>query len=254
MLRKVAAAGALTAALILPVAGCQKGSGPSAGASPSASPSAKAGDVLAAAIAKAQASSFEFTVGDSTDMSAGVWDAGTKMTRLSQGGGGNLVIVSGGTELWVTGLPGMPADQTAHVDLTKLNTGSDLALFANPLAALDFLTTASNIEQTGPTAFKGVLDLTKLQNSASTTTRMAVGFLGKNTKGDLTAVPFTATIDDQGRFSSFSTTFAPVNPDDNGEYQLKITSYATTKTVTKPTGPAVVELPQRLYDLLNSIK
>jgi hypothetical protein len=254
MPRKVAVAVALTAALILPIAGCQKGSGTGATASPSPSPSAKPAEILAASIAKIEKASFEFSVGDETEMSSGVWDAGTKMAKISQAGGGNLSVVSAGTDLWVTGFPGMPADQTAHVDLTRLSTGSDIVLLANPLAAFDFLTTASNVERTGPTAFKGTLDLTRLKSADNVGTQKAVDFLAKQTKGGVAAVPFTATIDDQGRFSSFRATFDPATEYDFSDYQLKITSYTTTKTVTKPSGPTVVELPQRLYDLLNSVK
>ena len=67
------------------------------------------------------------------------------------------------------------------------------------------------------------------------------------------AVPFTATVDDQGRLSALkidlSTVDAALSP-----VQTTYSDYGTTVTVTRPDPAQTTEAPDSVYQLFNSTK
>jgi hypothetical protein len=256
MIRKFAAGIALAAAVALPLAGCghsadTSGAGvekPTASPSPSTNPS----EVLSAAVAKSEAAgSYTFVVGDESTKSNGTYDAASKGMYLDATGDSSTQLWYFGTDIYVAGdFPGVPKGKTIHVDLKKITPGGEFSAVADPLGGLHFLTVAAAVQQPTETTFSGTFDLSKLDANGSPGTKLFVSALTKRIKGGVTAIPFTASTDDQGRVSSFKTTFPGA---DNGKdlvYELTIAGYGSAKPVTKPKG--AVEASAALYKALNA--
>jgi hypothetical protein len=257
MLRKLAAGIALAAAITLPLAGCGKSTGGSSAKasespSPTPSPSPKPAEALAAAVDKTQAAgNFTFTVANGTDKSTGVYDASTKAIFLDANGDGTIKVWYFGTDIYLAGFPGTPAGKTVHVDLKKITADGSFSAVADPVAGLRLLATAATVEQPSPGTFKGTIDLTKLDANAAPGTKLFVAALTKHVKGGVTAIPFTATVNDQGRVTSFKATFPGADDGKDLDYTLTLADFGTTKTVTKPTAN-VVEASTSFYKILNS--
>ena len=250
MLRKLAAGVLLAAALTLPLAGCRSaGTTATGGASPAASRSPKPTEILTAVIAKSQGTSFALSLGDKNDSLKGSYDAANKAVRLDTGGFDFVCI---GSALYVSGFPGTDSGKYLRVDPAKLTADSTFAVLADPLAGLRFVVAAGSVDQPTSGHFTGTSDLTKVSAGAPAGTKLVVDFLTKQTRGGVTALPFTATVDDQGRLTQFSTTFPAADDGKDIDYVLTLSDFGTKATVTAPDPAKVEDAPPSFYQKVNT--
>jgi hypothetical protein len=237
-------------AVALSLGGCGAHQAPAARAEPT--PTTTPAQVLASAATRTRAASFNFTIVDDAELTHGVYDATTKALSLTASGDETTTFVVMGTEVYMSGLGGNAVGKLVHVDLTRLSPSSALLPAADALGALAWVGTAGGVEQSNR-SFRGTVDLTKIDASAPAVTRLAVGSLAGHTRGGVGSLPFTATVDDQGRLTTFKTVFpgAGTGGKDLG-YDLVLFNLGTTQTVTRPGGPNVVEASAELYQALGS--
>jgi hypothetical protein len=254
MMRKFAAGIVLAAALALPLAGCRSGSTATGGATASQKPAGepKPADVLAAAITKAQGSSFTLTIGDASDQTNGLYDASSKAVRLKEEGEDGFEVITIDNSVYLAGFPGTDAGKYVRLDPGKLSDNSPFVLLADPLALLRMPITASSVQRSGTGSFQGTLDLTKLGASASAPTKLVVGYFTKHTKGDVTALKFTATVDGEGRLTTLKATFPGADIGKDEEFQLTLANFGTGQKVTRPAAGSVVEATDDFYQKFNT--
>lgn len=148
-------------------------------------------------------------------------------------------------------LPGMQllAGKTwMHVDRSKL-TAQDLSLKADEVDLLGIkamLTSAQSVQSTGGGKYTGTLDLAKGAD-APMTDEDVVKALGDKAA----AVPFTATVDAEGRLSELLIDVPAAGENKAHQLKLAVRDYGTATMPAKPTGNAVVEAPANMYEMLN---
>jgi len=152
-------------------------------------------------------------------------------------------IISVNNEVWVkmSGVPGLP-DKWMHVAPDKIKAGSSLDISKDSSAKLE--TAIVTVERDGATGFKGTLDMSK----AGTASEDMIKQLGEKAK----AVPFTATVDAQGRLTSIIMDIAAVAPG-VGKLTTTYSGFGDTVTVTPPAASDVVEMPAQFLDAMNKV-
>ncbi|GAA1419043.1 hypothetical protein GCM10009662_73270 [Catellatospora coxensis] len=250
----VAAVGLIALAAL--ATGCKSTAQPGAGASASTS-AAAAAPAQQAAAADAQAAAAgklkETTAKMSVTMSAGV--AGMTVTGQLDGPGRKsasvmdvmgmkMEFVSIADEVWLkaAAVPGMPKGWM-HIDTAKLGPQSSLRKsLEDPSYSSKMLATATQVQWDGTGKVKGVLDLSQGPSANAA----MVAKLGDKVK----AVPFTATIDDQGRLTSMTVATAELSPTAGvGDMKIAYSDFGAPVTVEKPTGE-IVEAPAAVLALL----
>ncbi|WP_144125751.1 hypothetical protein [Catellatospora sichuanensis] len=243
----VAAVGLIALATL--ATGCKSTGQPGASTSASTSASASApaqtaaaAEALAAAAGKLKQTTAKMTM----TMSAGV--AGANVTgRLDGPGrktastmdvmGMKMEFVQIADEVWLKAadVPGMPKGWM-HIDVTKLGPQSSLRKsLEDPSYSSKMLATATQVQWDGTGKVKGVLDLSQ---APSVNSSMAAT-LGEKVK----AVPFTATIDDQGRLTSVTVALGELAPTAGlGDMKIGYSDFGAPVTIDKPTGE-IVEAP-----------
>jgi hypothetical protein len=221
--------------------------GGSGGSSPTSSPAPKPADLLAAAVQKTAGTNFKFTLGDASDHAEGVYDAASKGVSFNQTVDGEkmqLVII--GTDMYLSGMADLKG-KIWHLDAKKLTAKSSFAIFADPLAALAFLSAAGSVTaDTADGTLRGTFDPSKIAATSPSTTKV-VDFLVDKRAGKTDPLPFTATVDKEGRLASFKMLFPGIGENDkDGAYELILSEYGTSATVTKPTKD-VIEAPSVIY-------
>ncbi|HZN75496.1 MAG TPA: hypothetical protein VFC00_28010 [Micromonosporaceae bacterium] len=153
-----------------------------------------------------------------------------------------------GADMWLKtdGIPVVP-DKWLHLDTARLPDDSPLGVRPgrlDPVNSEKLFDAATKIENVGRGQFKGTVDLTKLSSSAIVD-RATVETLGDRAK----AVPFEATIDDQGRLTNFKMDLGTV---DNVPMKVNVTysDFGTSVSPTKPAASDVMEAPEAVYNLL----
>jgi hypothetical protein len=128
-------------------------------------------------------------------------------------------------------------------------------------AAKDFDIDLSDADVTGITDIIGAV--TTAQGDAHAMTGTIDGSKVTGDEGLLSAddiedagaaaasVPFTATLDDQGRLASFELDMPKSGDTPAGKWALQISGYGQQKAQQKPTGN-VQEMPEQVYSSLNS--
>ncbi|GAA2401422.1 hypothetical protein Cme02nite_58510 [Catellatospora methionotrophica] len=253
----VAAVGLIALAAL--ATGCSKAAdkpGATASASTSAAASAPAQGAAAASDAlTAAADKLKGTTAKMTMSMGGAAGAAMKITGQLDGPGKKsatsmdvmtlkMEVIQLGDQVYMkaAGVPGMPAGWM-HIDVAKLGAQSTLRKsIEDPSYTAKMLTTAAQVQWDGTGKVKGVLDLTQ---SPSMNPAM-VGTLGDQIK----AVPFTATIDDQGRLSTMTVALGAVAPAAGvGDMTIAYSDFGAPVTIEKPAGE-IVEAPAALLATL----
>ncbi|WP_117215933.1 hypothetical protein [Allorhizocola rhizosphaerae] len=150
-------------------------------------------------------------------------------------------ILANNGEVWVkmTGVPGAP-DKWMHVAADKVAKGSSLDLTKDQSTRLE--ASIVTVERDGASGFKGTLDLTKM----GTVSEDLVKQLGDKAK----ALPFTATVDSQGRLSTMEIDLNGAMAG-LGKMTTKYSAYGEPVNVTPPAASEVVEMPEQFLAALN---
>ncbi|MFF5174412.1 hypothetical protein ACFY3U_17475 [Micromonospora sp. NPDC000089] len=137
-----------------------------------------------------------------------------------------------------------------HLDRAKLKNGGELDFDftdVDPAGSDKLLRTATEIRQTGPGAYAGTLDVTKLTDSdvldADDVKKMGA---------KASVVPFTATVDDQGRLSQIAVDVPTAGDVKAYTMVVKYADYGAATPVQQPPAAKVVEASDQVYQMFNS--
>jgi hypothetical protein len=100
-------------------------------------------------------------------------------------------------------------------------------------------------EQTGEGAYKGTVDLTKAKDAGMVDTEV-IGKLGAKAK----AVPFTATLDDQGRLTKLVINVPAAGDVKAHKLEATYADYGGASAAKKPSG--AIEASSMVYEIINS--
>jgi hypothetical protein len=254
----------------LAVAGCTGSStpnstssaGPSGAAASSAAP-ASPRDALLNALAPMTKTSYKYTLSSGGLTGQGANDPANKKATLAltgtatngqQGGSITVNALAIGTDLWLkldfgsaNSTLKISTDKWFHIDATKLGANPTLPVDPNGGAnTAALLKNAVDVKQTDGTHYSGTVDLT----GGSTSTPLGqpdIDRLGQKAK----AVPFTATLDSQGRLTEVKLDFPAVDPQIPAVTST-YSDYGTTVTANRPDPAQVQEAPDSLYQIFKT--
>jgi hypothetical protein len=229
------------------LAGCGAKLGTTAAASASPSPTMAPKDALLAAAKPLATSSYQFTVKSGQNNGSGAVDvlnaaAKATATFVENGAPVKLDLIRIKTDIWVkadlgamNALAGIDPTKYEHIDITKL-TSSNLPfdLKGDPVDAAGLLAAVVDVKTTDGKTYTGTLDLTK-----------ATGVLAPDSQtlqkaaGKASAVPFTATVDDQGRLTDVKVDGGSIDP--TMATEVSFTGFETAANVSAPDKAGVVE-------------
>jgi hypothetical protein len=140
-------------------------------------------------------------------------------------------------------------DTWFHVDTTKLKKGGDFDL---DVTKPDILYVGAMVdavtEVTGDAhTVTGKLDATKIGSGDAFLDTDSVKRMGVAAS----ALPFTATLDDQGRLTKLEIDAPKTDDEAAGKWTITVTGYGEQKALTKPSGP-VKETSKAQLELFNS--
>ncbi|MGE5829445.1 MAG: hypothetical protein ACM30G_13965 [Micromonosporaceae bacterium] len=146
-------------------------------------------------------------------------------------------------------IPGLTdvGDRWMHVDTPKL-AGSAMSLGlktgSDSVGVDNYIRGVVTAEQVSATEIKGTLDLTKSAPPGTTGENLgALGDAGKN-------VPFTATLDDQGRVSKIVIKMPKVGAYPASDLITTYADYGVPVELAKPAPTEVVEAPAMIFQFL----
>lgn len=137
-----------------------------------------------------------------------------------------------------------------HVDRSKIENFADLGI---DVTRTDFLSlramlgSAQSVQAAGERKYTGTLDLSKDENSPLTDGDL-LDALG--TKAS--AVPFTATLDAQGRLVELVLDVPAAGEAKAQQLKIALSEYGAVTFPAAPTGGDVVEAPAGVYEMLNT--
>ena len=244
---------AVLSALSLAIAGCGGDGGSpsgSTGDAPAATSVAPANptDELAAAARKLNETTMRMTLASAGTNSTGSLDPQRKlgemtMTVSAAGREQKIKIRTIGTDVYLQadGLPGTEGGKWLKIGGERL-AGSSFDVFPenDPAGTQRILDALSDIKKDGPGKFSGTIDLTKTSTNAA-----AAATLGDKFK----ALPFTATVDDQGRLTSTSIDVTPAEPS-AGKTTATYSDFGTAVTVEPPPAGDTVPAPDDVVKML----
>lgn len=152
-------------------------------------------------------------------------------------------IISVNSEVWVkmSGVPGLPT-KWMHVAADKVKPGSSLDLTKDSSTKVD--SAVVTVERDGATGFKGTLDMSKTGTASEDMLKQ----LGEKAK----AVPFTATVDGQGRLASVVIDLTAVAPG-TGKLTTTYSGFGDPVTVTPPAAADVIDMPAQILEAMNKV-
>jgi hypothetical protein len=159
---------------------------------------------------------------------------------------GALDMVAIGNDLYLR-IPKTGA-RFLHYSVAKLPNRLDLLILLDPLFGRHLLEGATGVRpgKAGqPSTFQGTLDLTKA--TVTGTDRRIVDVLAGQAGAQAGAVPYTVTVDAQGRLAGIQATFPAANPADQFVYRLKVTDVDPNVTVVPPARDRWSEAPASAY-------
>jgi hypothetical protein len=246
---------AAIAAAALTIAGCDStaGSTSSSSSAPASTPaSGSAADpaavqALSAATAKLGGTSFKvnatsgsgFQLNGAVDPAQG---AGTvDVTASGPNASLNVKTLLIGQDLYVQ-VPGVTKAGTwTHLDVSRLPEGANVGLRpgrVDPVDTANLLSSATDVHATGNNSYAGTVDLSK-----------AAGLAGTSAGGASLAprqnVPFTVTLDDQGRLSTMT-----ITPTSTAPIEVRYSDYGVPVTAPRPAASEITEAPDSLYTSL----
>jgi hypothetical protein len=244
---------AVAAALVAGCSGTGTGSG-SASPGASATPARSATDELVSAAAKLRSATYKFTVKVGSTSMDGAADPSTKgvqlTSRASAGGMSvDISLLAVGTDLYaqIDGLSllGINGDTWLHVDGTKIKSLAVLGIAdpSDPTGANSLSKQIVTANKSGSGDYTGTLDLTKAAVAGIPVA--AITSVGDKAK----SVPFTASVDSQGRLTKLSFTVPAQGSMPDTPVTITYSDFGSSVNVTKPTSN-VQEAPQAVYTFL----
>ncbi|HTJ35369.1 MAG TPA: hypothetical protein VL738_19255 [Dactylosporangium sp.] len=222
------------------------------GAAVSTAPAPK--DVLLKAVQTLDTASFNFTIKQAGMSGGGRVDAKTKaalveLTGKVEGQSIALAYTVIAPDVWLKADLGTVANKQLgitktkwmHIDTTKVEDKTQLPIDTegNPaIGTAGMLQGASDVKQADATHFSGVVDVTATDSLVAPDAEL-VKKVGDKAK----AVPFTATIDEQGRLIALKLDGTGIDPGLTAD--LVISGFDSVKAITKPAG--AVNAPAALY-------
>jgi hypothetical protein len=252
----------LAAALLTGVvaAGCQStaNSGtPNANSSSAAAEQAK--QALAAAVAKNLTTSSKFTMtlsgaalgtGSGDNAINGAVDPTTHKGSITMAVSGiNLEfrLLPDAMYLKFGGaLPGLP-EGWMKLDVNKLPASLKASLLAGSITGADrFAAAVQDIHKTGDKTYEGTLDLAKSTGGLGMTAQM----LNQIPQSDR-IVPFSATLDDQGRLAEMVVTTTIQGKESKTD--IKYSDFGVPVTVEAPPASETTEAPELIYSAMSAL-
>ncbi|MFD0822971.1 hypothetical protein ACFQ0D_32665, partial [Micromonospora zhanjiangensis] len=156
----------------------------------------------------------------------------------------DIVMLDKDLYLKITGMPNM-SNKWMHVDASKVKAGSSLDVMpgGDPAGASKMINSVVDVQRDGEHRFKGTLDLTKAQSANAA----ALSALGDKAK----AVPFTATVDGQGRLTDLTVQMSTLQPG-VGDLKTSYSDFGAPVSVNKPPAGQTTEAPSELLNLFNA--
>jgi hypothetical protein len=211
---------------------------------------AGAAEEVVAAADKLRTTSYKFSIAGGSVTMQGAADPPSKTVTMDSVMSMKVIMVDGQIYMkFPKNMPGADAfgggDKWLHVDASKFAAGSlGIQDLGDPGGAYNSLKAATSVQKVADKHYKGTLDLTK-------TPAFAANSKLRSTMGDSAkAVPFEATIDDNGFLSTMDTT-TTVNGTDIKQHAT-FSDFGTKVTVTKPAPSEVTEAPQSFYGILGA--
>jgi hypothetical protein len=252
---------ATMATVAFAVAGCDNGTATSGSTASAPAPSAPASSMSSAdpgavsALSKATAllgtTSFTLTATSGTGfkMTGSIDPVGSKGTGQLTASGPNAEInvktLLIGDDLYAQ-VPGITKAGTwTHVDGSRLPAGATIGLRPNqidPVGTANLLGAATDVKETTASTYQGTLDLTKAAGLAGLS-QVTIDSYGTAAS----KVPFTATLDDQGRLNKLTVTVPQGDPID-----VTYADYGAPVNVTAPAASEITEAPASFYSSLGS--
>jgi len=251
----------------LAIGGCTGGNTTSTTSSASPSTAATstgpagAKDGLLNAIAPLTKTSYKYTLSSGGLTGQGANDPAARVATLAltgtatnsqqQGGSITINVLAIATDLWMkldfgsaNSTLKISTDKWFHIDATKLGANPSLPVDPNGGAnTAALLKNAVDVKQTDGTHYSGTVDLSN--GTVSTPLGQPdIDRLGAKAK----AVPFTATVDSQGRLSDMKLDFPSVDPQIPA-VSSTYTDYGSTVTAAKPDPAQIQEAPDSLYQI-----
>ncbi len=246
----------------LALAGCG-GSSSSSGTgttATAASPSPLAPkDALVASITSLSTTTFKFAgvLGNGSGLSAtGAADPAKKSATITaqgtvQGISIKEEVIGIGSDYYVTvdlgpkynKTLGVTAGQWMHIDPAKLGSSANLPFDLSSTDVLDLkglLAGVGQVQRIDATQYSGVIDLTAT-TGVSAYSAEDLAKLGAKAK----SVPFTATVDSQGRLIKFTIDTSAVNKDLTSTFTFS--DFGTALSIAKPA--SFIEAPTAVYDM-----
>lgn len=250
--RRLFTAGAVAlAAATFALAGCADKSTPGAGDNPppaTSAPAVDAKEAFTTAVKKLNEKSSKADItmdGLAAMKGSALTDPAGKKSHVTNevsvmGTAVKTEIISVNREVWVKmgGVPGLP-DKWMHVSADKVKPGSSLDT-NNNMTKME--SAAVTVERDGANGFKGTMDITK----TGATSEEIIKQLGEKAK----AVPFTATVDAQGRLTSIVIDMSAVAPG-VGKLSTTYSGFGEPVTITPPAAADVVEMSPELLAGMN---
>ncbi|MGI5239616.1 hypothetical protein [Dactylosporangium sp. CA-139066] len=228
-----------------------------AGAPASTAPAPK--DVLLKAVQTLDKASFTFTVKQAGMSGGGRVDAKAKAASVEMSGKVEGTTISlayiviapdvwlkadlgaaGNKQLGITKTKWMHLDPAKVEDKTQLPIDTD----GNPaIGTAGMLQGAADVKQADATHFSGVVDVTAADSLVAPDEQLL-----KKVGDKAKAVPFTATVDDQGRLTALKLDGSAIDP--GLTIDLVFSGFDAVKPITKPSG--AINAPASLYAMFTT--
>jgi hypothetical protein len=153
----------------------------------------------------------------------------------------------------LTKMPGMQqmnGKLWMHIDPSKVKDPDDAGIDFDDLDTFGLtalLKSAQSVQQAGNQKYSGTLDLAKGESMPMTDEAVAKALGAK-----AATVPFTATLDAEGRLAELLIDVPAAGATKPHQLKMTLTQYGTATVPAKPTGKAVIEAPAKVYDFLNA--
>ena len=168
---------------------------------------------------------------------SGVMDPKTRMVQmtLDMGSQQDMELRALGNDVYMK-MPVLTGEKWMHIDVTKYNDGANLDFMpdGDPGSAAKTMENVVDVERTADGRFTGTIDMTKAEGVNGG----AAALLGEKAR----AVPFTATVDAEGRLTSFEVDMSGINSA-AGKMTTTYSDFGTPVDVQRPPADQIQEAP-----------
>ena len=258
-IRRLAIAGVAVFAAAGLMTGCasKNGTGASASPTPKPSPTVAPKVALLASTKSLATSSYNFTIKSAGLNGSGSADPTNKAAKASATGqtsGVSLKVdfIQVGNDLYakldlgpLTSQLGIQTDKYYHADASKLGDSTNLPFgdTGQPVDASGLLAGVNDVQTTDGKHFTGTIDATKMTGDFAPDSD-ALQKAGDKAK----SIPFTATLDDQGRLTDLNVSGSSIDPALGIE--VTVSDYGSAASISKPDSSQVVEAPDSVLQFL----